>query len=157
MIKSVALAGVFASTLAVTAAYGSAFLVPGGAAWAPWFLAVGTAAILVSMMTLGAVRHGRLGRLAWPFAFVFVVVCGGFGVLLALPPADPADPTMWLGLPPRAAVLLYVVGILPMFVVPVAYALTFDEMALTEEDWQRIRRAAPGGSGSDETPVGLDR
>jgi hypothetical protein len=47
-----------------------------------------------------------------------------------------------LGLPRRAAIVLYGIGLLPLFVLPVAYALTFDEMTLSEEDLERVRRAA---------------
>jgi type II secretory pathway component PulM len=55
---------------------------------------------------------------------------------------DPADPTLFLGLPPRAAVVLLGIGLLPLLVLPIAYALTFDEMTLNEADWEKIREAA---------------
>jgi hypothetical protein len=142
MIKSLALVWFLASTLAITAAYGSAFLPQGSPDWAPWLLSLGTAGVLVSAMTIGAVRNGRLGRLVYPFALFFVVLFGGLAAVLLLPPADPADLTLWFGLPPRAAVLLYGVGLLPLLIVPVVYALTFDEMTLGADDWERIRKAA---------------
>ncbi len=95
-------------------------------------------------MVIGAARRGGVGRLAWPFALVFVLVAGGFALLLTLPPADAADPTLWLGLglPPRAAVLLYGIGLLPILLVPVAYAATFDAMTLGEADLRRVVAAA---------------
>jgi hypothetical protein len=93
-------------------------------------------------MGVGAARHGHLGRMRWIFAGVFLVLVVGFGVALALPPADPADPTLWLGLPPRAAVIMYGVGLLPFLAVPISYALTFDRNTLREEDWARVREAA---------------
>lgn len=142
MIKRAALASVFLSVLAIGAAYASAFLPGGAPRWAPWAMAAGIAVLMVATMALGAARGDRLGRLALPFAFVLVVLLAGFGGVLALPPAAPADPALWLGLPPRAAVVLYGIGLLPLFAVPVAYALTFDEMTLSEEDLARVRAAA---------------
>lgn len=156
MIRSLALAGIVTSACSIAAAYGAAFLPAGSGAWAPWALAFGTAGILVSVMVLGVTRAGSVGRLAYPLVFVFVVLFGGLAALLGLPETSPTDPTLWLGLPPRAAVLLYVVGILPMFVVPVAYALTFDELTLSESDWQRIRRASPGDAGDESGESGPD-
>lgn len=139
MVKRFALRGTVLSTLMVAAAYASAFLPGGAPEWAAWALALGTAGVLVSVMMLGAERNGRVGRLKWAFALVFLIVGGGFALLLAMPPADPQDPTLFLGLPPRAAVLLFGIGILPLFVVPVAYAMTFEEMTLSESDLERVR------------------
>lgn len=137
-----ALTGLAASTAAMGVAYGSAFLPGPPPDWAAWTAAVAIPAGLVSAMALGAGGRGDLGRLRLPFAFVFVVLAGGFAVALALPPVAPDDPTLWLGLPPRAAVVLYGVGLLPLLVVPLSYALTFDEMTLSDEDWERVRDAA---------------
>ncbi|HEV2147492.1 MAG TPA: hypothetical protein VGR37_08815 [Longimicrobiaceae bacterium] len=142
MAKRLALAAFFVSTLLIAAAYASAFFPGGAPAWAPWAMALGTASVMVAAMTLGAARHGGIGPLWAPFAFTFVVIAGGFGAVLALPPADPADPALWLGLPPRAAIVMYGIGLLPLFVVPVAYALTFDARTLSADDLERVRRAA---------------
>jgi hypothetical protein len=142
MIKRAALGAVFLSVASIGAAYASAFFPGGAPGWAPWVMAVGIALLMVATMALGAAREGRLGRLTLPFAFVFLVLTVGFGVVLALPAADPLDPELWLGLPPRAAVVLYGVGLLPLLAVPLAYALTFDEMTLSDEDLARVRAAA---------------
>lgn len=130
------------SAIAIAVAYASAFLPGGAPEWAAPLLAVGTGAIIVSAMAVGAARGGRIGSLAWPFAAVFVLVSGGLLLLLALPPADPREPILVLGLPLRAAVLLYGIGLLPAILVPLAYALTFDELTLSEEDLERVRGAA---------------
>lgn len=142
MVHRLAIGALFSSVLGIAAAYGSAFLPGGAPAWAPWVMAFSIAAMLVSTMAIGAARRGRLGKLVLPFAFVFVVLAGGFGVVLALPPADPLDPALWLGVPPRAAVILFGIGLLPLFAVPIAYALTFDEMTLSQADLDRVRAAA---------------
>lgn len=152
MIKPIALAAVFLSVLAIGIAYAAAFLPGGAPIWASWVMALAIAALLVSTMALGAARDGRLGRLAVPFAFVFLVVAGGFGVVLALPPADPQDPTLWLGLPPRAAVVLFGIGLLPLLAVPLTYALTFDDMTLSEGDLERVRSVARAAAEQRDAP-----
>ena len=42
----------------------------------------------------------------------------------------------------RTAAIVYGVGLLPLLVLPVTYALTFDDQILTEEDLRRVRDAA---------------
>jgi amino acid transporter len=132
-----------ASATAIAVAYASAFLPGGTPPWGPWLLAFGTATIVVAAMVLGAARGKRGTRvLAVPFLFTFVVIAGGFGLALLLADPDPAHPVLWLGLPRRAAIVLYGTGLLPMLVLPLAYALTFERTTLTSEDWQRVRDAA---------------
>jgi hypothetical protein len=142
MLRRFTLLTIILSILAIGTAYASAFLSGGAPGWAAWIMVVGIAALMVGMMMLGAVRRNRIGRLWIPFGFVFLVLVGGFGGALALPPIDPARATLWLGLPPGAALVLYGVGILPLLVVPVAYALTFDELTLSAADLEELRAAA---------------
>jgi MFS family permease len=140
--------------LLIAVAYASAFLPGGAPVWGAWLLAAGTCLALVSMMVIGASREGRIGRrLATAFGVVLLIIGGGFAVLLALPSADPADPTLFLGLPVRAAVLLYGIGLLPFFIVPLAYAWTFDEMTLSDADVARVRAAA-AAAGTLARPMG---
>ena len=142
MIRTWSLGAVVASTVLIALAYASAFLPGGVAAWAPWAFVLGTATMMLATMVLGASRRGRrLGGLWVVFAFTFVVLVAGFGIALLLPPPT-ADSPLWLGLPHGAAVVLYGVGVLPLFVLPLAYALTFDRHTLTAEDLQRVRDAA---------------
>lgn len=149
-------AAFLASILSVAAAYASAFLPHGPPRWAPWLMVAGTAGSVASVMALGAWREGSLGPLAPVFAFVFVLLVAGFGAALVLPAGAGGPGELWLGLPPGAAVILYGVGFLPLLVVPVAYALTFDRFTLDEEDWERVRSARdgsgsppPGGDGTE--------
>ena len=137
-----AVAAIAVAALAIATAYASVPLTGGTPVWAPWLFVGGIDVLLLALMTLGAARPGRgVGRLVIPFALTGIIIAGGFGALLILPPADPADPTLWLGLPPRAAVVLYVIGFLPVLVLPLAYALTFDELTLSEADLARARAA----------------
>jgi hypothetical protein len=146
MAKRIGLAALFLGVLAVGIAYASAFLPQGPPGWATWLFAAGTAATVSAVMAVGAARDGSVGRLGYVFAFVFLLVSGGFAVLLLLPDATSPDATLWLGLPAGAAIVLYVLGILPVLVVPVAYALTFDRMTLDSADLERIRRLREGVS-----------
>jgi hypothetical protein len=131
------------SALLIGAGYAACFLPGGPPPWAPWIFALGTGTILIAAMMIGALpEDGRRGaRLAVPLAITWIIVVGGFAAALLLPPETMRD-GLWLGLPRRAAIILYGVGLLPMFVLPVAYALTFDDLTLRAEDVQRVRDAA---------------
>lgn len=143
MARRNALLALLAGTLAIAAAYASAFLPGDPPGWAAWVLAFGSALVMVSAAAMGAAREDRgLGRLVLPLALTFAVVAGGFAVVLAMPGVDPANPALFLGLPPRTAVVLLGIGLLPLLVLPLSYALTFEEMTLNEGDLERVREAA---------------
>ncbi|MBV9774100.1 MAG: hypothetical protein JO040_09130 [Gemmatimonadetes bacterium] len=142
MSKRSALAVLLASMLAIAASYGAAFLPGGAPAWAPWPMALGMLAALVAVMVLGAARGGRgIGRLKYPFAFVGAVLALGFALALALPADEGPSSPLYGGLPLRAAIVLYGIGLLPIVVLPVAYALTFEEQTLNAADVERVRLA----------------
>lgn len=143
MPRRLALLALVVATVLVVAAYLSAFL-PGGANdLSALLMALGIATMAISLMTLGAVRPGeRLGPLKWAFAFVFVVFTGGFSAALVLPDTDSAASRLFLGLPLRAAIMIYGIGFLPVFVLPFVYARYFEERTLTPDDLERIRRLA---------------
>ena len=141
MARRYSLFALLAGTLAIAAGYASAFLPGDPPGWSAWAMGMGTAVVMVASMALGAARGGRIGRLKLPFALVFLILAGGFAAALALPP-ETAESPLFLGLPPRAAVVLLGIGLLPLLIMPVAYALTFDEMTLSEEDLARVRRQA---------------
>ena len=143
MARRYALAALLAGTLAIAAAYASAFLPGPPPAWSAWALGTGTAVVMVAASALGAVRPGRgLGRLKLPLAIVFVILAGGFALVLSMPGTDAPGAPLFLGLPPRAAIVLLGIGLLPLLVMPIAYALTFDDMTLSEADLERVREAA---------------
>jgi hypothetical protein len=128
------------SMCSMAIAYGSAFMPGGSPAWAPWLLALGIPSALGGIMVLGATREGSgVGRLAIPFAFVIVTLAVGFCLALALPASEGPDAKLWLGLPLRAAIVVYGIGLLPIVVLPVAYALTFETQTLSSEDVERVR------------------
>jgi hypothetical protein len=128
------------ATCAIAVGYGSAFMPGGTPTWGPWMLALGIPAALGGIMVLGAARgKGGVGRLAIPFAFVIVTLVVGFCLALALPANEGPDSNLWLGLPARAAIVVYGIGLMPVVVLPVAYALTFETQTLTSEDVERVR------------------
>ncbi|HSU12745.1 hypothetical protein [Longimicrobium sp.] len=141
MTKRLALGTLVLAALAILAAYASAFLPGGAPKWAPWPMALGMPAALVAIMVLGAARNGRVGKLALPFAFSGLVLATGFALALALPADERAASPLYGGLPLRAAIVIYGIGILPIVVLPIAYALTFSEQTLNADDLERVRRA----------------
>lgn len=139
--KQLSVGALALSTAAIAVSYASAFLPGGAPAWAPWLLAGALATSVVAFMALGAARGDRgVGRLAPALALTFVLVAGAFALALALP-AERAGDALWLGLPRRAAILLYGVGLLPLLVLPFAYAWTFESQTLSEADLERVRAA----------------
>jgi hypothetical protein len=141
-LKRAALSGIVISTLAIASGYASAFVQKGGTTWGTWAFALGTTGVLVSTLALGATqRRGGLGKLVLPLALVALLLGGGFCLVLWLPDLGSAEPLV-LGLPRRAAIILYGVGLLPIVVLPVAYALTFADQTLRPEDLERVLEAA---------------
>ena len=145
MTRRVALTALFISILAIAAGYAAAFSKSGTPTWAPWLLAVGIPIALGAIMILGAVRGSRgIGPLKFPFAFVVLVLAIGFAAALALPATEGPLSKLWLGLPTRAAIVIYGVGLLPIIILPVAYALTFETLTLSAEDLERVRAIGRG-------------
>jgi hypothetical protein len=137
--KRVALLAIVTGTLAIAAGYAGAFLPGGPPVWAAWLLALGIPASIGGVVVLGAARGaGGVGRLWIPIAFVVVTIALGFGLALALPANESAASGLWLGLPARAAIVIYGIGLMPAIILPIAYALTFETQTLDEEDVKRV-------------------
>jgi hypothetical protein len=140
-VRDWALRALVIGVVCIALAYASAFLPAPLSQAGPWLMAVMMPVTMFAMMILGAVRDVRgLGPLAVPFVLVLALVAGGFLIALALPP-ERVDTPLLLGLPRRAAVILFGVGLLPLFVLPIVYALTFDKLTLTDDDIARVRAA----------------
>lgn len=141
-VKRAALGAIVLSTCLIGLGYAAVLVLGRTPAWAPWCFMIGTATVMVATIVLGAARRdGGVGRLALPFALIYALLVAGFGAVLALPAESGADVTLWLGLPRRAAIVLYGIGILPLFLLPLAYAFTFESMTLRDEDLARIAEA----------------
>lgn len=149
--KRVARIALIVSTCAIALGYASAFAPGGAPIWGAWLLALGIPVALGGIMVLGASRgRSGIGRLVWPFAFVIVTLVVGFSLALALPANESVTSNLWLGLPLRAAVILYGIGLLPIVVLPVAYALTFETQTLSAADVELVRQM--GQSRRDSAP-----
>lgn len=141
--RRVALGATAAATVGIAASYAAAFAPGGAPAWAPWALAVSVSVAMTSLGVLGAARRdGRAGVVLIPLGITLVLLIACFGVALALPSGAGGSERIVLGLPLRAAVVLYGIGIVPAFILPLSYALTFDRHTLTEADIARVREAA---------------
>ncbi len=143
---------VMLSCLTIGIGYAGAFLPHGAPVWSAWCLAMGTNGALMSLMALGATRRGTLApALRWTFLGMFALCACAFAFALAMPAAEGAGGALLLGLPLRTAVLLYGVGVVPMLVLPLAYALTFDASTLSDADLAQFRAAA--SARRSEAPV----
>ena len=141
--RKVALSILFVGISAIAAGYASAFAKGGTPVWGPWLLALGIPAVTGAIMVLGAARGSTgVGRLRIPFMFVVVVLAAGFVAALALPATESDASPLWLGLPLRAAIVIYGVGLLPIVILPIAYALTFETQTLRAEDLEQVRALA---------------
>ena len=132
--------------LGAAAAYASAFGGTGAPVWAGPLLGVAAIVLMTGAALLPAARPGGsvlagallLGGLALAFAMASV---------WTVPAPDPADPDLYLGLPRAVAHLVFGIGLLPALVVPLVYAWTFDRATLSEDDLERVRRAAQPPAG----------
>ncbi len=141
-VHSVALGCTVLSLVMIALSYLGAFVFGNATPWAAWLMALGTALLFSALTILGAARHDRPWRaLALAVAFIFIVLVGAFGAALLLPPETAASPLV-LGLPLRAAIVIYGIGILPAFVLPFVYARTFDSLTLSAEDLAQVKAAA---------------
>lgn len=141
--RGTALIVLFIAITAIAVGYAAAFVPGGTPPWASWLLVLGIPVALGAIMVVGAARGRRgIGQLRIPLAFVVAVLVMGFGAALALPSTEGPVSNLWLGLPTRAAIVIYGVGFLPIIVLPIAYALTFETQTLSAEDVERVRAFA---------------
>lgn len=138
--RSWAVAVLFVSIAAIAISYAAAFRNGGTPAWSPWLIAIAVPVAVVAIMVLGAARgRSGIGRLKVPFAFVALILIAGFTAALTLPATESPASELWLGLPLRAAIVIYGIGLLPIVILPVAYAITFETQTLSAEDLERVR------------------
>jgi hypothetical protein len=100
---------------------------------------VAVAAFPVALMALGASRPSGLGSLRLPLLSLLVLLVGGMLGMLALRGRVLEAP--WVaGLPLAAAIQLVGIGVLPLPLVCLAYALSFDERGLRREQLEQLER-----------------
>ncbi|MES2125319.1 MAG: hypothetical protein V4503_11600 [Gemmatimonadota bacterium] len=134
-----ALAAVVIGLGLVFAAYVSAWVTGGGFPAGIWLMVAGVALVLPGTILLGGLRGGRASRpLLLATAFLLLVLAAGLGAALLLPP-ETVDGPLLLGVPRRAAIILFGIGIAPSLVLPLAYALDFDRALLGPESLAALR------------------
>lgn len=138
MVKRIALSTTFLSVAAIGISYTSAFLPGDPPSWAAWIMALSVPLLLAALMVLGLGRRGA-NTLFIPIGIVFLLVAGSFVLALTLPAENPNSPVLIGGLPQRAAIVMYGIGVLPLFILPLAYAFTFEQNTLSEDDLARLR------------------
>ncbi|MFY9821161.1 MAG: hypothetical protein WAM82_07250, partial [Thermoanaerobaculia bacterium] len=79
-----------------------------------------------------------------PLLATGLVLAAGWWAILALPHGGP-DMAVAAGLPLATALMIFVLIPLPLIVLGLAYALTFDRLGLTAEDLERVRAAKREG------------
>jgi hypothetical protein len=111
--------GVGAGAGLITLAYALAFTSM-RATVAPVSMLAGLTFTCMGALALGAPRS----RLALAgIALTGLLLAGTVGASLVAPPPT-ADATLWLGLPRATALVVYGVGVLPLVILPLVYALT---------------------------------
>lgn len=103
----------------------------------PWIAAVAGTVFPVALMALGVLRVKRLRA---PLLLLWGVLTAGLLAVMALPEGGPDV----LGLPAATAILIFVLVPVPLAIVGIAYAATFD----VEEDLERLRRLAKKDGGA---------
>jgi hypothetical protein len=156
-VRRTAVIALFISVGAIALGYAVAFRKTGPPAWSPWLVAIAVPISIVAIMVLGAARGGvGIGRLRIPFALVALILILGFIGALAAPATESAVSRLWLGLPLRAAIVIYGIGLLPIIVLPVAYALTFETQTLNAGDVERVRELGRARASSKEGTLRAD-
>lgn len=131
--RRAALTLLLASMLAMLVAFAAAFAASlVGAAtprWASAVMAGATGMCLAAFIGVALGERARDGRIVAVLAFVGLGVGGALTALLWVPETTGPEDALWGGLPLGAALLVYGIGLLPMLIVPVVYAWTFDRIA----------------------------
>ncbi len=131
------------SSLALLVGYASAWwpsVAPRGVAL---LFAAATVLQLVAFVLLGARRRdGRLGA-GWMAVVVLVALVGGILITTAAQPGSAEGEALLLGLPRRAAFVLYGVGIAPLLLLAGAFARGFAAWSATDADVARLRALRP--------------
>lgn len=129
-----------AGLLIVATGYATALLTSGRVQlFGAWCLALGASLVLTGMLALAAKRASGIPRtLRVTLALVFVATFGGLAYALAAPAPTSGGPLL-LGLPRVTALMLLVTGLVPLIVLPLAYARAFERDVLSAGDIERLR------------------
>lgn len=137
--RRLALATLVLAIGCIVLAYASAWRSGGTPAWGIWLMIAGTAMLMSGMLGLSALRSGVPTRRATIVAvLLFAVLMLGFGLPMVLAPETATGP-LFLGLPLRAAIEIYGVGLLPACFLPLLFAAEFRDEGLDQASLDRLR------------------
>lgn len=126
VVSRLGLVALIVGIVAVALAYASAF------APAPWdqrgvlLMAFAQPLVLVGVTAM-ATGAGLARDWRWQWTLVLTWLVGAVGLVGALlMPTEVVGEVLWLGLPRRFALLFGLVGVVPMVVLPLMYAITFE-------------------------------
>lgn len=141
MRTSVGILALVAGVLVIAAAY-VVVLLPGEVGDGPaWAVAAGTCLLLFGFLDLGARRRdGRSGIVRMVFLGTVVWIGVGFAGILGGAPATLETPFV-LGLPLPAAWMIWVLGVGPALLLPIAWALLFRSHTLADDAMDELREA----------------
>lgn len=121
--------------LCVAAGYATAFVDRVAVALSASAMAIGIALLIPSVMALGAPLSSRRRWMVRGILLgVFVLLAAAFLSALWLPNERDGTARLVWGFPFRTAVVVYGAGLLPMLVLPLLYAATFDSALADAED-----------------------
>ncbi len=137
-VASVPVAGLVLGALLVLLSYVSAWF--GAPTWGTWSMISGSALCMSAAIAMGAANsHIRPARVALVAAFLLVVIVAGFGIPMYFPAVTVETPLV-LGLPLPVAIEVYGVGLLPVVVLPILFALEFKSDGLDEAALVALKR-----------------
>lgn len=116
----------------------AAFVAPGWASGGVTFVLLASA-FPVALMALGAQRDGRLGPVAPVLGALLVVLLGTSIAMLVLRGSVETGPWLW-GMPLVTALQLIGLFVLPLIVVSLGHAWTFERWSLREDELSELRR-----------------
>ena len=138
IVRRIALTGFLLGTGFAAVAFALAFANGGAPAAATWLMIAASALMMSSCVILGAAPPGH--RSAWSVVaalFVLITIGAVLGAAQLRGP-DSAD-ALLLGLPTRLALIVYGIGVLPVVVLPLAYALDFPRSGLDPDSLSALR------------------
>lgn len=128
MRPSVSIAVLTIGALAVLGAYALSLVADSNVA--PWLLAAGATLVLTGLGLLGAGE--RAPRLAAAVLIACALTFAGFATALLLKPHAVGGPLLF-GIPRATTLLLLLTGLVPLVMLPLAYAALFKSEALADE------------------------
>jgi hypothetical protein len=137
-VRRAGLGALWLGALLILVAYATAWLHGGAPTWGVVAMITGAAFTLGGTLVLGAWRGHNTAMIAATAIFLVVVVIAGFSLPLVLAP-ESSTGALLLGLPVRAAIEIYGVGLLPIVVLPFVFAREFNTADLDQASLAALR------------------